>query len=252
MTSHKSLSINEPVRSTSSYVRQCLSAVRVISILSMECPDSLPPLPIVPYALSLAMSVAYRQFRQSKLQAHRNRAKEDLKTCCTLLNKLRSAWWSAGAMEDLGRAALSMADRSPAARGSCDRRRGSALYTSAPTDVPDGSTSHVRDTQSPTRGLTMIPSYSQTATPAGHTSTAPSMGSSAAIPGQCPVGNDRPFLSIQAGFDPTLSPDWLNFDTAFENIDTLLGSSGADLSMELLAPFNYEGLNTLQAAMNST
>jgi len=43
----------------------------------------------------------------------------------------------------------------------------------------------------------------------------------------------------------------LNFDTAFENIDTLLGSSGADLSMELLAPFNYEGFGFLDPAMNN-
>jgi len=31
--------------------------------------------------------------------------------------------------------------------------------------------------------------------------------------------------------------DWFNVDAAFENMDALLGSSGADLSIELLRPF---------------
>jgi hypothetical protein len=43
-----------------------------------------------------------------------------------------------------------------------------------------------------------------------------------------------------AGFELMPSQDWLNFDNAFENMDTLLGSSGADLSMELLRPFSYD------------
>jgi hypothetical protein len=42
------------------------------------------------------------------------------------------------------------------------------------------------------------------------------------------------------GLDPSISPDWLNFDTAFENFDAVLGSSGADVSMELLRPFNFD------------
>lgn len=49
----------------------------------------------------------------------------------------------------------------------------------------------------------------------------------------------EPGLSLP-GFDAHLSPDWLNFDAAFENFDAVLGSSGADLSMELLRPLNFE------------
>jgi hypothetical protein len=46
------------------------------------------------------------------------------------------------------------------------------------------------------------------------------------------------------GFDfPDASPDWLNFDTAFENFEGLLGSSGADLSNELFRPLNYENMD---------
>lgn len=46
------------------------------------------------------------------------------------------------------------------------------------------------------------------------------------------------------GFETMVSPDWLNFDTAFENFDAVLGSSGADLSMELLRPFNFESMRS--------
>ena len=46
------------------------------------------------------------------------------------------------------------------------------------------------------------------------------------------------------GFDfSEASPDWLNFDAAFENFEGLLGSSGADFSNELFRPLNYETLD---------
>lgn len=51
-------------------------------------------------------------------------------------------------------------------------------------------------------------------------------------------------FSPALGFENTVSPDWLNFDTAFENFDAVLGSSGADLSMELLRPFNFEAFGS--------
>lgn len=47
-------------------------------------------------------------------------------------------------------------------------------------------------------------------------------------------------LTSTIGLDPTISPDWLNFDTAFENFDAVLGSSGADVSMDLLRPFHFD------------
>jgi hypothetical protein len=72
MASHKSLSINAPVKSTPSYVRQSLSATRVIHLLNAEAPERLPPLPLVPYALSVALSVVYRHFRSRRLKVVSN------------------------------------------------------------------------------------------------------------------------------------------------------------------------------------
>ena len=89
-----------------SYVRQGLAAVRIYSIVSSECSQGLPPLPVVPYALSLSMGVSYQQFRSSKLVTHVDRAKASLEACCSVLERLGVYWYSAEAMARLGRKAL--------------------------------------------------------------------------------------------------------------------------------------------------
>jgi hypothetical protein len=72
------------------------------------------------------------------------------------------------------------------------------------------------------------------------------------MPGQHPISSERVEQSPLNDLDVTeSSPDWLNFDNAFENIDTLLGSAGADLSNELLKPFNYEGLDFFDTGSGS-
>lgn len=246
MASHKSLSVNDPVRSTQSYIRQSLSATRVISILSTEPHENLPPLPIIPYALSLAMSVVYRHFRQRKLQMHKNRAKEELKSCVTLLNRLRPSWWTAGAMADLGMAALSNADRSnrpkPAHMTEGNAFQKSAMASLAQNNDQSHQTTidSAIDPRLQGQQLTISPRVSF------HLDTLPQM------PGQHPISSERAEQSPLNDLDVTdSSPGWLNFDNAFENIDTLLGSAGADLSNELLKPFNYEGLDFFDTGTGS-
>ncbi|KAJ6092876.1 hypothetical protein N7486_008165 [Penicillium sp. IBT 16267x] len=90
--------------------RQGLAAVRIHSIIASECAGRLPPLPIVPYAIFLSMSVSYRQLRSSKLITHFNRAKASLGACCYLLEDLSPRWSSAEAMARLGRKALQHID----------------------------------------------------------------------------------------------------------------------------------------------
>lgn len=246
MASHKSLSVNDPVRSTQSYIRQSLSATRVISILSTEPHENLPPLPIIPYAVSLAMSVVYRHFRQRKLQMHKNRAKEELKSCVTLLNRLRTSWWTAGAMADLGMAALSNADRSnrpkPAHMAEENASQKSAMASLAQNNDQSHQTTidSAIDPRLQGQQLTISPRVSF------HLDTLPQM------PGQHPISSERVEQSPLNDLDVTdSSPGWLNFDNAFENIDTLLGSAGADLSNELLKPFNYEGLDFFDTGSGS-
>lgn len=236
MLSHKSRSITDPMRSTPSFVRQSLSAVRVISILSHEFPDDLPPLPIVPYALALAMSVAYRQFRRSKLQGHKNRAKEDLKTCCKLLDKLRATWWCAGCMADLGAAALSKAEKAEQrtrADEAAGTRASDAFHADPATPSSNATPRNVAEPDGKD-----APASTTVRSLLNMSTTVPQM--MAGQP-QHAVSSERveqtPPNSAEINNE---SPDWLNFDNAFENMDTLLGSSGADLSSELLRGFNWD------------
>ncbi|RAH65851.1 transcription factor domain-containing protein [Aspergillus aculeatinus CBS 121060] len=89
-----------------SYVRQGLAAVRIHSIVATECSGSLPPLPIIPYAITLSMGVSYQQFRSSKLITHLNQARAGLEASCVLLERVSAYWSAAEAMGRLGRKAL--------------------------------------------------------------------------------------------------------------------------------------------------
>ncbi|KAL2844311.1 hypothetical protein BJY01DRAFT_215098 [Aspergillus pseudoustus] len=97
---------HRPDASRPSYTRQGLAAVRIYSLVATECPQRLPPLPVVPYAVALSMGVSYQQFRNSKLITHFDRAKSSLEACCSLLEELSTFWHSAEAMARLGRKAL--------------------------------------------------------------------------------------------------------------------------------------------------
>ncbi|KAH7138782.1 fungal-specific transcription factor domain-containing protein [Dendryphion nanum] len=252
MASHKSLSINDPVKSTPSYVRQSLSATRVISLLNAEAPEFLPPLPLVPYALSVALSVVYRHFRSRRLKVHINRATDELKQCVVLLNRLRTAWWSAGTMADIGIAVLNNADRNTR----------TANTPAAMSDHPQSSMHRPSDPKSEPIAQPLLPTPSNTQWhqhPIDNTSIDPRLRNQsvtpipsllnplpAPTPGQHPTSSERADRAapIPAGFDfSETSPDWLNFDAAFENFEGLLGSSGADLSNELFRPLNYEALD---------
>ena len=235
MISHKGRPINEPVVSTPSFVRQSLSTVRVIQILRDECPNDLPPLPIVPWALSLAMANSYRQFRQSRLPTHRNRARSDLQVCCDLVEKMRSDWWSAGAMADLGRAAL--------------KKAANGAFTQAGKQVQEvGLSGPERSTVFAEADDVSLPQLPSSANLSQEDKLA------AMDPITSPLLPATPGLDVVSGsgtsgsvnLENSISPDWLNFDTAFENFDAVLGSSGADLSMELLRPFNFAEFGAYQ------
>ena len=102
----RSVSFDHPKGSRPSYIRRGLAAIRIYSIVALECSLDLPPLPILPYSLALSMGVSYQQFRSSKLITHLNRTKTSLANCCTLLEELSDSWFSAEAMARLGRTAL--------------------------------------------------------------------------------------------------------------------------------------------------
>ncbi|KAF2033604.1 hypothetical protein EK21DRAFT_58084 [Setomelanomma holmii] len=254
MASHKSLSINAPVKSSPSYVRQSLSATRVIHLLNAEPPEMLPPLPIVPYALGVALSVVYRHFRSRRLKVHVNRATEELKQCVRLLDRLRNSWWSAGTVADLGRAVLSNAAgrntnaaNTPAAIPAEPGQPETKTEPATPIATQNGSLPPPNQPRWPQSSVDnqIDPRLQQQPSlpPTPMTNLLNPMP--APTPGQHPTSSER--APMQAPHGPNgfgfaeTSPDWLNFDTAFENFEGLLGSSGADLSNELFRPLGYEG-----------
>jgi hypothetical protein len=267
MASHKSLSINAPVKSTPSYVRQSLSATRIIHLLNVEAPEMLPPLPIVPYALGMALSVVYRHFRSRRLKVHVNRATEEIKQCVRLLDRLRNAWWSAGTTADLGRAVLSnAAGRSTNAVNTPVPVPAEPQHTEPKTEPPTPQSTHSGQLPAPNHPQHWPQNMETPIDPRlqsqhqhqpHHHSNSPMTSLlnpiPAPTPGQHPTSSERgdrapmppgppPTAAANAFGFTEQSPDWLNFDAAFENFEGLLGSSGADLSNELFKPLNYETL----------
>ncbi|KAK2772529.1 hypothetical protein FQN52_004908 [Onygenales sp. PD_12] len=95
MLSYRSQSLKEPAQSSISYLRQCLSATRVISLVGEEFHDQLCLLPIVPYAISLALRIYYRDLRLSKAPLFRARSRRQLLIACGILRDLGEFYSSA-------------------------------------------------------------------------------------------------------------------------------------------------------------
>jgi hypothetical protein len=97
---------------TLSYQRRATAAARIQEIVTARDTDlHIPPLPLVPYAVSLSLTVAYRLLRDSKSTAEVRSAKADLSCRCEVLEKLSARWGSAAAMAKLGRKALKSIER---------------------------------------------------------------------------------------------------------------------------------------------
>ncbi|KAL4908633.1 hypothetical protein BDW74DRAFT_102307 [Aspergillus multicolor] len=88
------------------HIQRGFAAIRIQSIVATECQQALPPLPVIPYAISLAVSVLYQQYRSSKLITQQARFAADLEVCCNLLEEQRIWWYSAEVMARLSNKAL--------------------------------------------------------------------------------------------------------------------------------------------------
>ena len=91
--------------SNSSSIRQALSTLRMLQIAEDLSLNELPALPIIPYTMTLCLTVTYHQCRQSvSTMAHR--ATRHLTAAYTALESLANQWWVAEAMAKLGRRAM--------------------------------------------------------------------------------------------------------------------------------------------------
>lgn len=86
MLSHRCNSLQHPDRSSVSYLRANLSVPRLISIMRTKFGgSSLSSFPFIPYALSHALRVSYRELRFSRIPLHRSIARDQLLGICDLL-----------------------------------------------------------------------------------------------------------------------------------------------------------------------
>ncbi|KAH8646199.1 hypothetical protein BX600DRAFT_477265 [Xylariales sp. PMI_506] len=86
---------------TDLYSRRLTSADRVLCIISSEGNDMLPPLPLVPYALSMSTTVIYRALLDNARDT--KKLHDDLGRCCELLDIFSQSWTSAKGVATLAR-----------------------------------------------------------------------------------------------------------------------------------------------------
>jgi hypothetical protein len=112
--SHRSKGVRD-VQSltTPSYIRQTLAAIQVTRMMRRERLGSLHALPILPYAISLALSVSYQRLRQDQLRHQQEDAREDFEACCTILHDLRQTFSSSDAMATLAQKVTDELRRAP-------------------------------------------------------------------------------------------------------------------------------------------
>lgn len=100
---------------TPHYNRRLASADRILAIVSQEGDDELPPLPLIPYAVSMSTTMVYRAFRDG--QRDSKAAYEDLKSCCLALDSLSQRWTSAKGIARLAKRLLKVLSRSSVMNG---------------------------------------------------------------------------------------------------------------------------------------
>ncbi|KAG6122376.1 hypothetical protein E4U13_002534 [Claviceps humidiphila] len=96
----------------SANARRSLAAERIACAVPR---DHLSPMPFVPYAISLALSVEYRKMRHSRLPMFRARAVSSFKRNCEMLRNYADHFWSANVVANLGERVLKEMERAATA-----------------------------------------------------------------------------------------------------------------------------------------
>ncbi|KAH6653341.1 hypothetical protein BKA67DRAFT_569228 [Truncatella angustata] len=100
--------------------RRSLSADRITELVRDEMGDRLSYMPVIPYAVSLSLSVMYRKMRYSQIPMFRERGLRSFDTNTKLLKKLSETFWCAKTMsgmaeqvlQEMGKAAATKAQES--------------------------------------------------------------------------------------------------------------------------------------------
>ncbi|KAL3952087.1 hypothetical protein ACCO45_013804 [Purpureocillium lilacinum] len=92
----------------SANARRSLAAERIACAVPR---DHLSPMPFVPYAVSLALSVEYRKMRHSRLPMFRARSMNAFRRNCEMLRQFGNHFWSANVVAGLGERVLKEMER---------------------------------------------------------------------------------------------------------------------------------------------
>ncbi|GLI81154.1 hypothetical protein PoHVEF18_009526 [Penicillium ochrochloron] len=151
------------------YNRRLASASRIIDLTSCDKGQNLPPLPLVPYAMSMALTVVYRALRDN--QHDTKTAYDNLLVCCNALEAMSKLWTSTKRVVQLAKRLLKlikkpgvMNSRHPG-NNNDHLRPGSEARPSTVTATDTSSTiRHRADTGCPNTGepATVPPGTSQT------------------------------------------------------------------------------------------
>lgn len=95
------------------YRRRLASADAILLIASEQGVDALPPLPLIPYAVSLSTTMIYRALRDGQRQVEC--VWQDLMRCCEVFSTLTSIWTCVEGMQKLARRLLRLLTNPPAA-----------------------------------------------------------------------------------------------------------------------------------------
>ncbi|KAI1386014.1 uncharacterized protein F4822DRAFT_360365 [Hypoxylon trugodes] len=101
-----------PAPSTNS--RRSLAADRITSIVGQEFLGQLSYLPIIPYGVSLSLSVSYRKMRHSNIPMFRSRGKQSFRENTLLLKSMDDTFWTAKAMVAMAEQVLQEMDKAVA------------------------------------------------------------------------------------------------------------------------------------------
>lgn len=104
--------------------------------------DCLSPVPFIPYAVSLALSVEYRKMRHSRLPMFRARAMTAFRRNCHMLRNFGDYFWSAKVVAELGERVMKEMERA-ATSLTRDPNAGDVqdpAYPSKPTPVNNHTT----------------------------------------------------------------------------------------------------------------
>ncbi|OAA61992.1 hypothetical protein SPI_04851 [Niveomyces insectorum RCEF 264] len=122
------------------YQRRFDAANRVLDIISDGRHESLPPLPLVPYAMSMSTTMIYRALRDNQLNV--TTAYRSLSRCCDALDALSPLWTSVTGVTKLAKRLLGVLAQPETRTDQIDAHDSTAQNGGEPAAVALGETNH--------------------------------------------------------------------------------------------------------------